>query len=220
MKVTVIPVTPFEQNCSLLVCEESAKAAVIDPGGDLDRIEAAIKQSGARLEKIFVTHAHVDHAGGVAELARRTSAPVEGPQRGDQYWIDVMEEHGRDFGFEFAEPFTPNRWLEDGENVRFGNITLEVLHCPGHTPGHVAFYYRAQRLAFVGDVLFRDSVGRTDFPGGDWDTLVRSITQKLWPLGDDVQFISGHGPVSTFGRERQTNPWVSDRELANPTNPD
>ena len=214
MKVTIIPVTPFQQNCSLLSCEETGKAAVIDPGGDLDLILRRLEESNAVLEKIFVTHGHVDHAAGVAELSRRMAVPVEGPHHDDQYWIDALGEHGREYGFEWAEPFTPDRWLVEGDKVQFGNVIMDVHHCPGHTPGHVVYYHQAMKLAFVGDVLFCGSIGRTDFPGGDYETLIRSITQKLWPLGNDVQFVSGHGPVSSFGLERQTNPYVSDRELA------
>jgi glyoxylase-like metal-dependent hydrolase (beta-lactamase superfamily II) len=211
MKISVIPVTPFQQNCTLLICEETGRAAVVDPGGDLDDIIMAVEKEGAVLEKILVTHAHVDHAAGVAELARRMAVLVEGPHKDDQFWIDVIGDHGREYGFEWAEPFTPDRWLEQGDTVRFGNIVLDVYHCPGHTPGHIVFYHPGHKLAIVGDVLFRGSIGRTDFPQGDFDTLIRSIREKLWPLGDETQFIPGHGPSSSFGNERQTNPFVGDR---------
>jgi glyoxylase-like metal-dependent hydrolase (beta-lactamase superfamily II) len=211
VKVQIIPVTPFQQNCTLLCCEETGKAAVVDPGGEIDRITAAAGTAGFTIEKILVTHGHIDHAGGVAELARRLQVPVEGPHPDDRFWIDALDTAGREFGFSGAQPFVPDRWLYEGDTVEFGNITLDVHHCPGHTPGHVIFFQPGARLAIVGDVLFRGSIGRTDFPKGDYNTLIHSIQERLWPLGDDVQFIPGHGPVSTFGYERKTNPFVGDR---------
>lgn len=214
MKVQIIPVTPFQQNCSLLVCEKTNRAAIVDPGGDLERIVAALKGSGAALEKILLTHGHIDHCGGTAELKRLAGVPVEGPQREERFWIEQLPAQGARFGMARAEVFEPDRWLEDGDTVRFGEVTLEVFHCPGHTPGHVIFFARSQRLAIVGDVLFAGSIGRTDFPRGDHGALVRSITTKLWPLGDDVVFVPGHGPASTFGEERESNPFVGDRVLA------
>lgn len=214
MKVTIIPVTPFQQNCSLLWCEETRKAAVVDPGGDLERIISAVEEAGVTLEKILVTHAHIDHAGGANELARRFGLPIEGPQREDRFWIDKMLFQASTFGLSGVETFTPTRWLEQGDQIVVGNVTLEVRHCPGHTPGHVIFFEPKTRLAFVGDVLFAGSIGRTDFPRGDHDTLIRSIREQLFTLGDDVAFISGHGPMSTFGEERRSNPFVSDRALA------
>ncbi|MEX0958840.1 MAG: MBL fold metallo-hydrolase [Burkholderiales bacterium] len=213
MKVVVIPVTPFHQNCSLLVCEETTRAAIVDPGGDLDRILAAIEENGATLEKILLTHGHIDHCGATAELKRRLGLPVEGPHREDQFWIDQLPRQGEMFGFPRLEPFVPDRYLDGGDIVRFGNATLEVRFCPGHTPGHVIFFHSGQRLALVGDVLFKGSIGRADFPRGDFDTLTASITTQLWPLGDDVTFIPGHGPVSSFGEERRSNPFVGDRVL-------
>ena len=213
MKFGVIPVTPFQQNCSILFCEESGAAAIVDPGGDIDRIVATIEKVGAKPERIFLTHPHIDHAGGTAELARRLGIPIEGPQREDLFWIEQLPGQSQMFGFPPAEAFVPDRWLEDGDSVRFGNVELAVLHCPGHTPGHVVFFSAAERLAIVGDVLFAGSIGRTDFPRGDHATLIRSITEKLWPLGDDVTFIPGHGPLSTFGEERASNPFVGDRAL-------
>jgi hydroxyacylglutathione hydrolase len=213
MKVAIIPVTPFQQNCSLLLCEATGKAAVVDPGGDLELILDRVSQSGVQLEKILLTHGHLDHCGGTAELARRLGLPVEGPQEEDRFWIDQLPEQGSRFGFGTLEAFTPDRWLNDGDTVSFGNVTLEVRHCPGHTPGHVIFFHPASRLAIVGDVLFQGSIGRTDFPRGDLDTLIRSITGKLWPLGLDVAFIPGHGPMSTFGEEKLRNPYVGDRAL-------
>jgi hydroxyacylglutathione hydrolase len=211
MDYRILPVTAFAQNCSLLWCEDTRRAAVVDPGGDLDRIISVAAQSGVTIDKILLTHGHIDHAGGAAELAARLSVPIEGPQRGDDYWIEQLPEQSRMFGFPgHCAAFTPDRWLEGGDAVSFGNVTLEVLHTPGHTPGHVCFFHRPSKLAIVGDVLFAGSIGRTDFPGGDYDALMRSIRLGLWPLGDDVEFIPGHGPMSTFGEERRTNPFVAD----------
>ena len=210
MKVTVIPVTPFQQNCTLLCCEETGNAAVIDPGGDLDQIIDTAKDCHVEIEKILVTHAHIDHAGGVAELARMLSIPIEGPHREDKFWIDALASQSEMYNFPVADSFEPDRWLDQGDTVSFGNLQLDVFHCPGHTPGHVIFFHPDSRLAIVGDVLFRGSIGRTDFPRGDYQTLIASIRDRLWPLGDDVQFIPGHGPASTFGHERQTNPYVGD----------
>lgn len=210
MKYAILPVTPFEQNCSFLVCEDTRKLAIVDPGGDIERIEAAIEQLGATPEKILVTHAHIDHAGVVAELAEKLSVPIEGPHREDQFWIDMLPQQSQMFGFPPARAFSPDRWLEDGDQVTVGNITFDVLHCPGHTPGHVVFYQADEKLAVVGDVLFAGSIGRTDFPRGDHGQLVQAIREKLFPLGDEVAFIPGHGPMSTMGHERQTNPFVSD----------
>ncbi|GAA0795794.1 MBL fold metallo-hydrolase [Marinobacterium sediminicola] len=211
MKYRIIPVTPFQQNCTLLWCEQTRKAAVVDPGGDLARIKAAVAEEGVELEKILLTHAHIDHAGGSAALARDLSLTIEGPGRDDEFWIEGLPKQSQMFGFPDVEVFTPDRWLEDGDRVRFGEVTLEVIHCPGHTPGHVVFYHRPSALALVGDVLFQGSIGRTDFPRGDHATLIRSIREKLFPLGDEIDFIPGHGPMSTFGLERQTNPFVADR---------
>lgn len=214
MKVIVVPVTPFQQNCSVLVCERSGKAAIVDPGGDLDRILDAVAQQGATPEKILLTHGHIDHCGGTAELARRLGIPVEGPQKEDAFWIDQLPEQGRMFGFPRLEAFTPDRWLEGGDTVTFGEESMTVRYCPGHTPGHVIFFHPELRIAFVGDVLFQGSIGRTDFPRGDLETLLESIVSQLWPLGDDVTFVPGHGPTSTFGEERRSNPFVSDDAIA------
>jgi len=210
LKYKIVPVTPFEQNCTLLWCTETHKAAVVDPGGDLDRILAAAEDEGVILEKILLTHAHIDHAGGTAELAKSAGLPIEGPHKDDNFWIQGLAMQAQMFGFPAPEVFTPNRWLEDWDTVTVGNETLEVLHTPGHTPGHVVFFHRGSKLAQVGDVLFNGSIGRTDFPKGDYNTLIHSIREKLFPLGDDVSFICGHGPMSTFGQERATNPFVSD----------
>ena len=213
MKLDVIPVTPFQQNCSILICEQTGKAAVVDPGGDLDRINARLQQGGWTLEKIFITHGHLDHAGGTTELARQHAVPIEGPHPDDAFWIEQMAAQAKMFGFPSAQPFVPDRWLEQGDQIRFGEQTLEVLHCPGHTPGHVVFFDRPGRLAIVGDVLFAGSIGRTDFPRGKHADLIRSIRERLFPLGDDVRFLPGHGPMSSFGVERQSNPFVSDRAV-------
>ena len=211
MKLVIIPVTPFAQNCSLLVCEQSGRAAVVDPGGDLELIEAALAKSAARLEKILLTHGHLDHCAGTALLARRHGVPIEGPHEDERFWIDQLEGQARMFGFGAVESFEPDRWLVDGDTVAVGNTTLEVRHCPGHTPGHVIFFSAADRLALVGDVLFAGSIGRTDFPRGNHAQLLASIRERLWPLGDDVRFVPGHGPMSTFGQERRSNPYVGGR---------
>ncbi len=203
-----VPVTPFQQNCSIVWCDETLQAAVIDPGGDLDLLQKEVQRLGVNLTQIWLTHAHIDHAGGVAELAQQLDLPIIGPHLADKFWIDGLAEQGRMFGFAHAEGFTPTRWLVDGDTVSVGHCTLQVRHCPGHTPGHVVFYSPEIGRAFVGDVLFAGSIGRTDLPQGDHATLIRSITQRLWPMGNDTVFIPGHGPESTFGRERRSNPHV------------
>ena len=210
MKVTLVPVTPFQQNCSIAVCESTRRAVVVDPGGDLERIIGEVERQDVTVEKILLTHGHLDHCGGAQALADYYGVEIEGPHRDDAFWIDQLAEQSKRFGFAAAQPFTPARWLADGESVEFGGEALEVFHCPGHTPGHVVFFSRAHRLAFVGDVLFAGSVGRTDFPRGNHADLIRAIREKLWPLGDDVTFVPGHGPASTFGDERLTNPYVGD----------
>ena len=207
----IVPVTPFEQNCSIVWCETTKKAAVVDPGGDLDRILAAAEKLGVTIEKILITHGHIDHAGGTAKLARELGVPIEGPHPEDRFWIDGMPDQSRMFGLPNGETFTPDRWLADGDTVTVGEQAFQVIHAPGHTPGHVVFFHPGARLALVGDVLFAGSIGRTDFPRGDHATLISSIRNKLFPLGDDVRFVPGHGPMSTFGRERASNPYVADR---------
>jgi len=204
----IIPVTPFEQNCSLIWCDQTNKAALVDPGGDIPKIMSEVESLGVELEKIILTHAHIDHAGAVGELSESTGMPIEGPHKEDDFWIKMLPQQSQMFGFAAAKEFTPTRWLEQGDTVSVGNEILEVLHCPGHTPGHVVFYYRPSELLFVGDVLFQGSIGRTDFPKGDYDTLCKSIRGKLWPLGDAVKFVPGHGPMSTIGHEINTNPFV------------
>ena len=202
------PVTPFQQNCSIVWCDVTREAAVIDPGGDLDVILDAVKRLGVTLKQIWITHAHIDHAGATAELAEQLALPIIGPHEGDQFWIDGLAQAAATYGFPPAKPFKPTRWLHDGDTVSIGEHTLQVRHCPGHTPGHVVFYSPEMQRAFVGDVLFAGSIGRTDFPQGDHDALINSITQRLWPMGNDTVFIPGHGPESTFGRERRSNPYV------------
>jgi hydroxyacylglutathione hydrolase len=214
MKLLIVPVTPFQQNCSVLICESTKKACAIDPGGDLAKIEAAIASQGAVLEKVFLTHGHIDHCGQSMELARKYGLALEGPHRDDSFWIDQLPNQGKMFGFPPLTAFTPDRWLVDGDSVKFGDETLEVLHCPGHTPGHVVFFHRPSQLAIVGDVLFQGSIGRSDFPRGNHQALIDSITQKLWPLGNEVAFVPGHGPMSTFGEERQSNGFVADDVLS------
>lgn len=209
MKYRIIPVTPFQQNCTLIWCEQTHKAAVVDPGGDLDRIKAAVSDEQVTLEKVLLTHAHIDHAGGTSALAAEYQLPIEGPHIEDKFWIDALPQQSQMFRFPMTQSFTPDRWLQDGDSILVGNVALEVIHCPGHTPGHVVFYQAESALALVGDVLFQGSIGRTDFPKGDHDTLIQSIREKLFPLGDDIAFIPGHGPMSTFGKERRTNPFVA-----------
>lgn len=211
MHYAIIPVTPFQQNCTLLWCERTRQAAVVDPGGDLPHVVQEIERQGVEPVKILLTHAHIDHAGGAGELANRLGIPIEGPHAEDLFWLQAMPGQSQMFGLRPVTPFTPDRWLDQGDQVQVGDLCLEVLHCPGHTPGHLVFFERRSRLALVGDVLFQGSIGRTDFPRGDYDQLVGSIRGRLWPLGDDVRFIPGHGPMSTFGQERRTNPFVSDR---------
>jgi glyoxylase-like metal-dependent hydrolase (beta-lactamase superfamily II) len=214
MQVVVVPVTAFQQNCSVVWCDDSKDGAVIDPGGDLDAIREVLREHGVRVTKVLLTHAHIDHAGAAAELAAELGVPIEGPHPGDRFWIDGLPEQSRMFGFPPAARFEPSRWLAQGDTVTVGAESLAVSHCPGHTPGHVVFFHAGERIAFVGDVLFAGSIGRTDFPGGDYATLIHSITTRLWPLGDDVTFVPGHGPTSTFGHERRTNPFVGDAVVA------
>ncbi|MCZ7566501.1 MAG: MBL fold metallo-hydrolase [Burkholderiales bacterium] len=210
LKCAILPVTPFQQNCSIVWDDATRGAAVVDPGGDLGEIKRAAAEHALAVEKILLTHGHIDHAGGAAELARELGVPIEGPHRDEQFWIDLLPGQAREWGFPPAAAFTPDRWLAQGDTVAVGGLALEVRHCPGHTPGHVIFFHAPSRLAIVGDVLFRGSIGRTDFPRGDQATLLRSIREQLFTLGDDVTFVPGHGPLSTIGEERRTNPFVAD----------
>ncbi|EDY85471.1 beta-lactamase domain protein [gamma proteobacterium HTCC5015] len=203
--------TPFQQNCSLLWCDSSQRAAVVDPGGDVDKIQAAIDETGVIVEKILLTHGHLDHVGATAEMARRFDVPIEGPQREDAFWIQGLPMQAQMFNFPAVEIFEPQRWLEQGDKVTVGEIELEVRHCPGHTPGHVVFYSAQDGLLWAGDVLFQGSIGRTDFPKGDHATLIESIHRELFSLPDETRFIPGHGPMSTIGAERRSNPFVADR---------
>ncbi|NQZ81999.1 MAG: MBL fold metallo-hydrolase [Colwellia sp.] len=211
LQFKIIPVTPFQQNCTLFWCDETMQGAVVDPGGDIDIISAAIRDEGVTLDKVLLTHAHIDHAGATDALAKKYNVAIEGPHQEDKFWIDLIPEQKQRFGFTDAEHFETDRWLTQNDTVSFGNIEFEVYFCPGHTPGHVVFFHRESKLAQVGDVLFKGSIGRTDFPRGDQEALIKSIREKLFPLGNDVRFIPGHGPMSTFGEERRTNPFVGDQ---------
>ena len=208
LQYQTIPVTAFHQNCSLVWCDQTLDAAVIDPGGDLEAIEWEVERLGLHLQAIWLTHAHIDHAGGTAELARKHALDIVGPHEGDRFWIAGLPQQSAMFGFPPAEVFEPTRWLHDGDTVQIGQETLQVRHCPGHTPGHVVFHAPQIDRCFVGDVLFAGSIGRTDFPQGNHQQLINSITQRLWPMGNQTVFIPGHGPESSFGRERQSNPYV------------
>lgn len=212
LRAAIIPVTPLQQNCTLVWCTATMKGAAIDPGGDLPRVKAAAAQHGVAIDQVWLTHGHIDHAGQAGVLARELGVPIVGPAEQDRFWIARLADDGRAYGTP-GEPFEPDRWLVDGDTVALGALTFEVYHTPGHTPGHVIFFHRESRFAQVGDVLFAGSVGRTDFPLSDHEALIASVVTKLWPLGDDVHFVPGHGPMSTFGRERATNPFVGDRAL-------
>jgi hydroxyacylglutathione hydrolase len=209
----IAPVTPLQQNCTIVWCAKTNKAAIIDPGGEADRLLGAIADKGLTLEKIWITHGHMDHAGAAAEIKERTGVPIEGPHENERELIGGIAAMGARYGMPAARSFEPDRWLDDGDTVQLGETTFEVFHCPGHTTGHVIFFNREALFAQVGDVLFKGSIGRSDFPGGNHAQLVASITEKLWPLGPDVAFVPGHGPMSTFGQERLTNPFVADRAL-------
>ena len=213
MRAALIPVTPLQQNCTLLWCTATNKAALVDPGGDLPKLKSALAQTGVKLEKILITHGHIDHCGEAGTLAKELGVPIEGPHEEDRFWIDQLAEDGRKYGVNGAV-FEPDRWLNDGDQVRVGDLVLDVLHCPGHTPGHVVFHHAPSKLAIVGDVLFQGSIGRTDFPRGNHAQLIEAITTKLWPLGGETVFIPGHGPTSTFAQERKTNGFVSDYALS------
>jgi glyoxylase-like metal-dependent hydrolase (beta-lactamase superfamily II) len=213
LKAAVLTVTPYQQNCSLVWCTRTRRGALIDPGGEVERLADAVAAQGLTIEKVLLTHGHLDHASGAAKVARLYGVPIEGPHRDDLFLLEDLARNARRPGFGDAENCLPTRWLEDGDTVSFGEIELGVRHCPGHTPGHVVFFHDAMRLAFVGDVLFKGSIGRCDLPRGNYQQLIDAITTRLWPLGDDMRFVSGHGQMSTFGWERKTNPYVSDLAL-------
>ena len=212
LRAAIVPVTPLQQNCTLLWCTRTMRGTFVDPGGDLPRLKAAAAQAGVTIEKILLTHGHIDHAGSAGVLAKELGVTIEGPHRDDIYWIERLAEDGARYGIT-GQPFEPDRWLEDGDTVTVGELTLAVRHCPGHTPGHVVFHHPESKLAMVGDVLFQGSIGRWDFPHGNQQDLIHSITQRLWPMGNETAFVPGHGPMSTFGHERATNPFVGDRAL-------
>jgi hydroxyacylglutathione hydrolase len=213
LKAAIIPVTPLQQNCTLIWCTETMKGALSDPGGDLDLLKRAVAEHGVTLEKIILTHGHLDHCGQAGMLAQELGIPIEGPHEEDRFWIDQLGADGAKYGM-IAQSFEPDRWLVNGDTVTVGNLTLDVYHCPGHTPGHVVFHHAPSKLAIVGDVLFQGSIGRTDFPRGNHQQLIDSITQRLWPLGGETAFVPGHGPMSTFAHERKTNAYVSDYLLS------
>lgn len=212
LKAALIPVTPLQQNCTLFWCTATNRGAFVDPGGDLPQLKAAAEQYGVTIEKLLVTHGHIDHCGQAGILARDLGVPIEGPHEADRFWIERLAEDGDRYGVK-GESFEPDRWLTDGDRVTVGELVLDVYHCPGHTPGHVVFHHAPRKLAIVGDVLFQGSIGRTDFPMGNHQHLIASITGKLWPLGDDTAFVPGHGPMSNFAHERRTNPFVADAVL-------
>ncbi|MBV9841556.1 MAG: MBL fold metallo-hydrolase [Sphingomonadaceae bacterium] len=209
MRAAIIPVTPFQQNCSLIWCTKTMRGAFVDAGGDLDKLRAAVAKTGVTIEKLLVTHGHLDHCGATGIFAAELEVPIEGPHEEDRFWIEKLGEDGGRFGFE-GKPFEPDRWLGDGDQVTLGDLVLDVYHCPGHTPGHVVFHHAPSRFAIVGDVLFQGSIGRTDFPRGNHSDLIAAITGKLWRLGGDTAFVPGHGPMSTFAHERASNPFVGD----------
>ncbi|CAH0525604.1 MBL fold metallo-hydrolase [Vibrio hippocampi] len=210
LKYQTVPVTSFAQNCSIVWCDETMKGVVIDPGGDVPQLEVIIKELGVQVEKLVLTHGHLDHVGGTQPLARALNVPVIGPHKADNFWLQGLEGQSQMFGFPLTEAFEPDTWLDEGDVIEFGHQSLSVLHTPGHTPGHIVLFNQDSQRAFVGDVLFNGGIGRTDFPKGDHPTLINSIKTKLWPLGNEVTFIPGHGPESTFGYERRTNPFVAD----------
>ena len=214
IECSVVPVTPYQQNCSIMKCAVTGKAAIVDPGGETERVLGTVEKMGAQVEKILLTHAHVDHCAAADVLRQALGVPIEGPHVDDGFWLEKLPEWCRMSGIPPAEPFTPDRWLVDGDIVTVGEIRLRVIHCPGHTPGHVVFYNAEAQLAWVGDVLFQGSIGRTDFPRGNHADLIASIRERLFPLGDAVRFIPGHGPMSTFGEERRSNPFVGDFAVA------
>jgi hydroxyacylglutathione hydrolase len=213
LMAAILPVTPLQQNCTLLWCTKSMRGAFVDPGGDLPMLKVAAAKHGVTIEKLLITHGHIDHCGSAGVLAGELGVPIEGPHEADRFWIDRLPEDGRKYGIP-GVPFEPDRWLVEGDVVTVGELAFDVLHCPSHTPGHIVFHNPESRFALVGDVLFQGSIGRTDFPRGNHADLVAAITTKLWPLGGETAFVPGHGPMSTFAHERRSNPFVGDRALA------
>jgi hydroxyacylglutathione hydrolase len=213
MRAAILPVTPLQQNCTLIWCTKTMRGAFTDPGGDLPKLKDALKQTGVTLEKILITHGHIDHCGEAGTLAKELGVPIEGPHEADRFWISRLEDDGRAYGVN-GRVFEPDRWLDNGDTVTVGDLVLDVYHCPGHTPGHVVFHHAPSKVAIVGDVLFQGSIGRTDFPMGNHQDLLDAIVTRLWPLGGETNFVPGHGPMSTFAHERATNPYVADRVLA------
>lgn len=213
LRAAIIPVTPLQQNCTLLWCTRTMRGAFVDPGGDLPKLRAAMAQAGVTIEKILLTHGHIDHCGSAGVFAEELGVPIEGPHEEDRFWIARLEDDGRAYGV-VGKSFEPSRWLDEGDEVTVGDLRFVVHHTPGHTPGHIIFHHAESKLALVGDVLFQGSVGRTDFPRSDPQALIDSVVTKLWPMGDETSFVPGHGPMSTFGRERASNPFVSDQALA------
>ncbi|WP_405235067.1 MBL fold metallo-hydrolase [Lentisalinibacter orientalis] len=214
LDIRVIPVTPLQQNTSLLWSRRTKEGVFVDPGGETERLLAAAREFGVKIVAVWLTHGHMDHAGAAAEIAEREGVPVIGPHEDDQWLLDEIEAQGVRYGISDGRNVKPDRYLGDGDTLELAGVEFRVVHCPGHTPGHVVIYQPEAKIAFVGDVLFRGSIGRTDFPRGDHAQLIASITQKLWPLGEDMRFVPGHGPASTFGQERQDNSFVADRVLA------
>jgi len=214
LRAAILPVTPLQQNCSLVWCTKTMRGAFVDPGGDLPKLRDAMARAGVTIEKILVTHGHIDHCGSAGIFAEELGVPIEGPHEADRFWIARLEDDGRNYGVT-GKPFEPDRWLVDGDQVTVGEVVFDVRHCPGHTPGHVVFHHPESKLAIVGDVIFQGSIGRTDFPLGNHQQLLDAITQRLWPMGGETSFIPGHGPMSTFAQERRTNPFVADAVLAN-----
>lgn len=213
LRAAIVPVTPYQQNCSLVWCTKTMRGALVDPGGELDKLKAAVARAGVTLVKILLTHGHADHCGQAGMLAKELALPIEGPHEADRFWIARLDEDGKNYGIR-GVVFEPDRWLVEGDSVSVGDLSLDVYHTPGHTPGHVIFHHAPSKLALVGDVLFQGSIGRTDFPLGNHQHLLQSIVDKLWPLGNDTAFIPGHGPPSNFAHERQHNMFVSDRAMA------
>ncbi|CBJ79938.1 putative enzyme with metallo-hydrolase/oxidoreductase domain [Xenorhabdus bovienii str. Jollieti] len=210
MNYHIIPVTTVMQNCTLIWCEETLEAAIVDPGGEAEKLISEIEQRGLKLTQILLTHGHYDHVGATVDVATHFNVPVHGPHKADAFWIEALEVQCQMFGVEACPSFTPERWLDEGDTLQIGNIEFSVLHCPGHTPGHIIFVSHTDKLISMGDVLFKGSIGRTDFPGGNYDDLIQSIKEKVIPIGDDFHFIPGHGSMSTLGHERKTNPFLQD----------